>query len=416
MLEENSPQSGNHTDSIKKLNSNIRKLYLYWFFHSLIFAYVIERLFGLERGLSIQQMIYIEIIYAVVVMLLEIPTGVLADKWSRKKSMILSSVFNFFEIFILIFAYDFRSFALSAVSAAIGGALASGTGNAIFYDTLKSLGKETEFEKVIGRNNFYSSISGLIAALFGSIIASNFGYTSAYTLSLIGVTVSIFIIFTLYEPKTTLKTKENEYCHESEESSFDFRKAVQFLKENESVRFIMLYAIITGGTINYVDEYWQVYLQKIGIPVSAFGIYSVLHSIILSITGVFAYKLRKRFGYKLIFSVCIVFTGLGLVFCSFVNTHFGLISLLATFFFFGLTEPLSLGFIHHRTDSVHRATIESFFSFALKMVIIIIGLLFGYICNLFSIFPGFRFLGLIILGYAIYFLIFEFRYIMSEEE
>lgn len=38
------------------MKANLWKLRAYWFCHSLIFAYVIERLFRLERGLDIQQM------------------------------------------------------------------------------------------------------------------------------------------------------------------------------------------------------------------------------------------------------------------------------------------------------------------------------------------------------------------------
>ena len=127
--------------STKKLKANIYKLYLYYFFHNLIFAYVIERLFALERGLTIQQMVYLEIIYAAIVLGLELPSGAFADRWSRKNIVIICSIFYFFEFFVLIFAYDFSIFVLSILCAAVGGALASGTINSMFYDSLKMLGK-----------------------------------------------------------------------------------------------------------------------------------------------------------------------------------------------------------------------------------------------------------------------------------
>jgi hypothetical protein len=53
-------------DMKNKLKSNVWKLYSYWFFHNLVFAYVIERLFWQQRGISVQQVVYTEIIYAAV--------------------------------------------------------------------------------------------------------------------------------------------------------------------------------------------------------------------------------------------------------------------------------------------------------------------------------------------------------------
>lgn len=68
--------------------SNIRKLYVIRFFHNLIPAYVIERLFWEQRGMSIQMVVYTEIIFAVTVVLLEVPTGIIADKWGHSLSLL----------------------------------------------------------------------------------------------------------------------------------------------------------------------------------------------------------------------------------------------------------------------------------------------------------------------------------------
>ena len=44
--------------------------------------------------MTIQMVIYTEIIYAVTVVLLEIPTGIIADKWGRKKMVVLNAFFG----------------------------------------------------------------------------------------------------------------------------------------------------------------------------------------------------------------------------------------------------------------------------------------------------------------------------------
>ncbi|MDK2931206.1 MAG: hypothetical protein PWR07_1337 [Bacillota bacterium] len=82
------------------IRANISKLYAFWFFHNLVFAYVIERLFWAGRGITIPQVVYLEILYSVVVFLLEVPTGALADRFGRKPMMILGAVFSFGEMLI----------------------------------------------------------------------------------------------------------------------------------------------------------------------------------------------------------------------------------------------------------------------------------------------------------------------------
>ena len=130
---------------------NIRLLYISLFFHNLIFAYVIERLFALERGMTVQYVVYTEIIYAAVTVLLEIPSGAVADRVGRKNLLIVGGVSAFFEFFILIYAHGFWLFGISALIAGIGGACTSGAWNALLYDSLKADNKQEIFERVLGR-------------------------------------------------------------------------------------------------------------------------------------------------------------------------------------------------------------------------------------------------------------------------
>jgi len=99
---------------------NVWKLYAIRFFHNLIPAYVIERLFWEQRGMTIQMVVYTEIIYAVTVVLLEIPTGIIADKWGRKKMVVLNAFFGCCEFLILVFATEFWHFAAAVFLAGVG--------------------------------------------------------------------------------------------------------------------------------------------------------------------------------------------------------------------------------------------------------------------------------------------------------
>ena len=391
-------------DMKNKLKSNVWKLYAYWFFHNLVFAYVIERLFWQQRGISVQQVVYTEIIYAAVIILIEVPTGSLADKWSRKNMMVLSAVFCICEFLILIYAHCFWHFAAAVFLAAISKALSSGTSNALLYDSLKLLGEELSFEKILGRIRFFDYSAAMFAALVGSYAASKQGYVFNYCLSLISVFITLIISITFVEPNIKTSTEEKEFWTY-------IKTAFKFLKNQASLKFVLLYGIITAACLTYVDEFWQLYIKEVNIPVIYFGIISGASLFVVSISGIFAYKIKEKFSYKSIYSLLLIIFSTTLLISSYVTSKIGLVFLFLMYGAAGLIDPLISGYLHHRTDSETRATVESFQSLALRIVIIVVGLIFGSFSTKYSIFIGFRFLGFFSLLYSVYYLLFQFKYL-----
>ena len=387
-----------------KLKSNVWKLYAYWFFHNLVFAYVIERLFWQQRGITIQQVVYTEIIYATVIIFIEVPTGSLADKWSRKNMMVLSAVFCICEFLILIFAYKFCHFAAAVFLAGISKALSSGTSNALLYDSLKLIGEEKNFEKILGRIRFFDYSAAMFAALIGSYAASKEGYVFNYWLSLISVFVALIISFSFVEPNIKTSTEEKEFWTY-------IRTSFKFIKNQPSLKFILLYGIITAACLTYVDEFWQLYMKEVNIPVVYFGIISGASLFIVGISGVFAYKIKEKFSYKAIYSFLLIMFSTTLLISSYMTSKIGLVFIFLMYAATGLIDPLISGYLHHRTDSETRATVESFQSLASRVVIIVVGLVFGSFSTKYSIFIGFRFLGFFALLYSVYYLIFQFKYL-----
>lgn len=387
-----------------KLKSNVWKLYAYWFFHNLVFAYVIERLFWQQRGISIQQVVYTELIYAAVIVLIEIPTGSLADKWSRKNMMVLSAVFCICEFLILIFACNFWHFAAAVFLAAISKALSSGTSNALLYDSLKLIGEERSFEKILGRIRFFDYSAAMSAALIGSYAASKQGYEFNYWISLISVFVALIISITLVEPNIKTSTEEKEFWTY-------IKTSFKFIKSQASLKFVLLYGIITGACLTYVDEFWQLYIKEVNIPVIYFGIVSGASLFIVSIGGILAYKIKEKFSYKAIYSFLLIIFSTTLLISSYTTSKAGLIFIFLMYGAAGMIDPLVSGYLHHRTDSETRATVESFQSLASRIVIIIVGLIFGSFSTKYSIFIGFRFLGFFALLYSFYYLLFQFKYL-----
>jgi MFS family permease len=394
---------------VTQFRPNVSILYAYWFFHSLIFAYVIERLFALERGMTVQQMVYLEILYAVIVALLEIPTGALADRWSRSKMMVLSAAFVFFEFFILIYAYDFWMFALSALCAAIGGALASGTSNALLYDSLKISGEQLKFEKILGRMDLSGALSGVIATLVGGLIAATMNLTATYFFSLIGPGIALLLAMRLRDPPIRTTTGETLFWQH-------IKDAFLFIRHTRAVAFIIGYGTVIGSTWIYVDEFWQIYVEQIGIPLGIFGLIGLWSLMAEGVGGLLAPRLKEHMGGASSLSWLLVAALLSLLALSLTHSPIGLLFLFSTHIAYYSGKPIILGLIHHRTESRHRATVDSFQALIHRLGTILVGLPFGYLATEHSIFAGFAFLGVLILAYAICFLALRVRFLQESAE
>jgi len=73
--------------------SNIWKYYFYKLFTSLEITVPIYVLFLLENNLSMTQVMILQSFYTFLIFIFELPSGVFADLYGRKNSLIFSSIF-----------------------------------------------------------------------------------------------------------------------------------------------------------------------------------------------------------------------------------------------------------------------------------------------------------------------------------
>lgn len=380
-----------------KYLKNIKLQYTYIFFHNFIFAYVIERLYWQSRGMSISHVVYTEIIYALTIIIFEIPTGVLADKWSRRNLIVIGSFFAIVEIVILIYAQTFWHFALAIFIAGISTAMVSGSQNALIYDSLKYHNKENSFEKILGKIRAFDFIAAILAALLGSFIATHFGYTINYWLSLVSMTIAFITTLFMIEPA----------IHVDLDKDIDtigyIKRAFTFFKKNNNVALVVLSGMLIGVCMNYIDEFWQIYLNELHIPVIYFGIFGAMTSVSIIPGSIIAYKIRRKLSYKYILTILISTFTISLLVIALLPGVAGIASIILIGFISGITEPLVTGYLHHRTKSEIRATIDSFYSLAYRALSVVVGLTFGYISTHISIFFGYGALGVLCFIYVVLF-------------
>ncbi|MBB6674684.1 MFS transporter [Cohnella nanjingensis] len=382
---------------------NVRILFVIRFFSNLIPAYVIERLYWEERGMTIQMVVYAEMIFAFTIVGLEVPSGIIADRWGRKRMIVLSALMGCGEFLVLLFASDFWHFALVVVLAAIGRSASSGAEDALLYDSLKASGRERLFERYLGRLNALDIVSIMIAALCGSFLAQRFDYALNYGISLVSMLAAFALSLLLVDPT---RHGEPEAIQDRPIPLRAYLTAsVRFFRDHPGVRLVVLSGIVTGAAINFVDEFWQTYLDRLGIPVLYFGLASAGIFVLRLPGNLCIHKLKTRISERRLLSIVIAALAAGFAGLACLPKFGGLAALGLVCLFAGLVEPLARGYLHHRIDdSSMRATIGSFQSLGENAALSAVGVGFGYFSSRLDIFGGFGFLALVCAAYLTYFM------------
>lgn len=378
----------------KKYRLNVIKIFIIIFLNSLVFAYVIERLFALERGISILEMQYIIIIYSITTLIFEVPSGVLSDKWKRKYVLAIGIGFCFFEFFISIFAYNFSMFSLAFILSAIGGSFKSGTWDSILYESLSKIDKENEYEKFRGYIKLMKYVSNGTIGILGGYIAHRYSFVTNYYLSLISTPFAILVCFTIYEPNNDNKTiiinrlkTENIIKH--------INDSIKVIRRNRSLIDIIFYSGIVGAILHgELHEMSSLVYPKIGIPIYLFGYIGFLITVLGGLSGVLAAKIKK-YNLKFILNSILILSTISIYLFSKANQFSHVLYLIIAIFLMEIVSPLTSGYIHNSINDEYRATISSINSFVLNFLTIITSLVFGYFSNRYSVFEGFLSLSII---------------------
>jgi MFS family permease len=133
----------------------------------------IEKLFMTTIGFSPASVGAMAAVYAVVVPVLEVPSGVLADRWSRRGVLLLASIAAILSVLVGGLSQSVAVYMVSAGLLGVFFALQSGTLEAVVYDTvLEATGGSDGFEQTIGRVRLTESVALVASALAGGAIAA----------------------------------------------------------------------------------------------------------------------------------------------------------------------------------------------------------------------------------------------------
>jgi len=156
----------------RSLELNIRLFYLYRFLRDAqVWIPVWVVFLTLEQGFSLAEVTGADGLYFLATVLLEVPTGAVADRWGRSMSVGLGCLVMVFALVTFAFATSFAVMLGSFMLWALAAALMSGADLALLYDSLQALGREDEYERHAGRGEAAVWIGVAAATAIGGPLA-----------------------------------------------------------------------------------------------------------------------------------------------------------------------------------------------------------------------------------------------------
>ena len=368
-----------------------------------------------DTGLSFLQIGLLYAIRDIATNILEIPTGVFADSFGRRKSMVMAFLAYLISFCIFYFFATFSIYALAMLLFAFGEAFRSGTHKALILEHLKMTGREDIKVAYYGRTRSFSQLGSAVNAL---IAAGLVFYTGEYRIMFLASTIpySLDLLNLLAYPKALdgdLKSVPfKDIWHQTKSTLRDFGG----IFTNKLALRSLLNSSVNGGSFKATKDYLQPILESFALALPLLisasavqrgaAIIGVVYFIIYLFTSYAsrnAENFSKRFS-SLGRAINISFLlGAGLLFIAGVATWaniivLSIITFLAFYILRSLRRPMDVGYISDQIESKIMASGLSVEAQLTTILTAIFAPLLGYLADSFGVGIALMVLGAGVIG------------------
>ncbi len=148
------------------------------------------------RGLGFTQIALLNSVYALTAIIFEVPTGALADRFGRRRAMVLGSLLMGAGCLVDFQGQGFWTFAVGESLLALGMTLTSGADSAYLYDLLRSARCEHQYRRHEGSATAAKLSGAAIALALGGLMARRWiagTYVATAMICLLAAVVAFFL-------------------------------------------------------------------------------------------------------------------------------------------------------------------------------------------------------------------------------
>lgn len=328
--------------------SDLRKIKLSGIFSTAQFWYPTIILYYQSQGLSIEQIYLILTIYSICAVLFEYPTGVIADYFSPRVSLIVGFGLMSLFMFLCSLPGSFSYYCVLFICNAAAYTLTSGSNTALLHSVSKN------FKHDYSQVKLYS----LIMAVFSTVVG---GLTIAINLKVSLYLTSLFLLLS-----ALLLLFSRSYPYERIRGNIFTGSLIglRHVKQNTQLLYLILISSLIGGLFMSFKFFYTPLFSAMKLPETSWGVYIGLATL-CSALGVYLFKKYDTVNARLLLGGFLVsFLLIGLIISPFI----ALGGLFIAFLIRGYLEARIDTDINETITSHARASILSFESFLTRMI------------------------------------------------
>jgi MFS family permease len=259
---------------------------------------VIVMFFSL-RGVDMALFLLTQAFFRAGVIVLEVPTGYLADAWSRRNTLLVGTVFYLAGLGTMLVAYGFWMMVAAELLMAVGCVMFSGTVSAILYDTLTTLGERHRAREEMGKLRQWEQMAVGVSMLGGGVLYQ-VSPELPVILTIVCFALALGVLATLPEPPRKTRVAENHLK--------DLFTVVRYaLHGHPELKWLMVYpAVLLGMT---VVPFWatQQLMADAGMGTQLFGLLLMLYFVFNGFVSRHAAAIERKVGLRRLTWLLLVF-------------------------------------------------------------------------------------------------------------
>lgn len=245
-------------------------LYLAAFFQGFVLWYAVEKLFMIEIGFNAATIGIMGASYAALAILIETPSGILADRWSRKGVLMIASIALAISSIICGLSTGVWQYIIGAGFWGIFYALYSGTYDSIVYDTLlEETGNSQAYERYYGRIRIMDSLALVLSALGGGLLGNALGLSATFYATVPFALFSILALVLFREPML-------HKAHTAEPLLQHVKTTFKAISYRGVIGLIVAILVLVTCFIEVLMEFYQLWLIQLNAPLNLYGITAAL--------------------------------------------------------------------------------------------------------------------------------------------
>lgn len=360
------------------LSGNSRRFVIFTVFYNARAYYPVLAILFLDLGLTLDQFVLLNLIWAATIFLFEVPSGALADTIGRKKLLVTAAVLMVVEMLCLLLAPRnggamlITLCVMNRICSGLSEACASGADEALAYDSLHESGRADSWDRLLAASMRWRSAGMVIAMILGGLIydpdalnrllpadfhvSENLAHRLPVALVLCQAVVCLVATLRMVEPPRHAAGDVGSTCKGAIRLTLE---TARWVFTNPKTLVVVVIGLSIDSIVRNFATITSSYYRLIELPTWIFGFIGASIGVLGWFVPAIAKNLNTRFGTLTNLGIAAGVSLIGLAALVPAWPLFGLVPamlLMTTLGYLGFTVSRAL---HREADSAKRATVLS---------------------------------------------------------